>query len=937
MPPGGATLDFKGKSAVVLAWVVLEGHADRRRLARTLWPSSGFGQARSNLRVLVHRINLRCGAELLLGTEHLTLDRSQVRLDLCGTQAVLSALRSGGAERCELLAEAGIETEAGEELQAWLQDARQRLRREQLAGLNEALAVVLASPLDGADLQRAVSLARACVQLEPLSEQLHRQLMDVLARGGDRAAALTAYEECKQLLDRDLGVLPDQRTRTMQLNILRSQGQPQALAWNDAAGQSTQALVLAPVGSEAHSTMVGREKVLQQAQEALARGLHVLVHGEPGVGTTRLLRHLTESGGGGVEQLTIFPGLKLEPYAAVAQLLHEVHPKRGPRIDMSEQIELARLAPLVFADVKPSQGALSVPRLHAALNHWLTRLAQVGVQVLMLDNLHRADAASQAAIGALLVLTASGGERGERGGRAVALLLGYRNGEIEPALEETLVAAQVQRQARSIALSRLSLPEVQTLLRSMDAARYASNTDALSQQLFKRTGGNPLFVIELAQLALDQDHGADAANLHALLRSRLEGCSAPAQQLAAVAAVAAEDFTVDLAAAVMGLPVLGLMRPWSELEQRGLFAEQGLAHDLVKMAVLAGLPQAFRHSLHCRAALHLESQGLQGAAVLHHLLAGSDVNRTPPPAQYPRRNARVGRPRAIRLVVAFPPGGLNDNVARLMVPRLQRELGQAVVIDNMAGMGGAVGACEVANAEPDGNTLLIATPPLTIAPALCTRLCYDPSRLAPVAFLGRVPNVLLVNPRSGINSVADLLKRAEKSPGELTCASTGSGTSPHLSAELLKIATGTFITHIPYRGSAAAIAALIAGEIDLAFDNLSAVIGQIADGHVKALAVTTRQRSPVLSQIPSLTESELPQFDVSAWFGLAAPAGLHVDVKARLEAAMASIARDSDVLGSMQTSGAEVQFLGGATMGNFMAADAAKWKRLAPSLRISVE
>ena len=293
--------------------------------------------------------------------------------------------------------------------------------------------------------------------------------------------------------------------------------------------------------------------------------------------------------------------------------------------------------------------------------------------------------------------------------------------------------------------------------------------------------------------------------------------------------------------------------------------------------------------------------------------------------------------RPIRLVVPFPPGGLNDNMARLMAPRLQRELGQPIVIENRAGAGGGVGAAEVARAAPDGYTLLIATPPLTIGPAIYPKLPYDPAQIAPVAFLGRVPNVLLVNSASDIHSVADLIARAKKSPGKLNYASAGNGTSPHLSAELMKLTSGTFITHIPYRGSAPAITALIAGEVDLSFDNLSAVTGQIAGGRLRALAVTTRKRSKVLPQVPSLAESGMPDFDVSAWFGLAAPAGLPADVKARLEAAMEKVARDREVLSVMEKTGAEALFMDSAIMASFMAADAAKWKRLTASRRISID
>ncbi len=276
-------------------------------------------------------------------------------------------------------------------------------------------------------------------------------------------------------------------------------------------------------------------------------------------------------------------------------------------------------------------------------------------------------------------------------------------------------------------------------------------------------------------------------------------------------------------------------------------------------------------------------------------------------------------------------------MARLIGPRLQRDLGQPVVIDNKPGAGGNVGAAETARAPADGYTLLMASPPLTISPAVYTSLPYKPEQIVAVGLLGRVPNVLVVNPASGINTVADLVARAKRSPGKLNYASNGNGTSLHLSAELLKAVTGTFITHIPYRGAAAAVTAVIAGEVDLAFENLPSVLGQIQSGRVKALAVTTRRRSKALPNVPTLVEQGFAEFDVSAWYGLAAPTGLPDSIKARLEAALEKISREPEVIAAMERGGADVGFLGSAVMSSYMAADAAKWKRVASAARIKVE
>lgn len=292
--------------------------------------------------------------------------------------------------------------------------------------------------------------------------------------------------------------------------------------------------------------------------------------------------------------------------------------------------------------------------------------------------------------------------------------------------------------------------------------------------------------------------------------------------------------------------------------------------------------------------------------------------------------------RPIKLVVPFPPGGLIDNMARLIGPKLAIELGQPVVIDNKPGAGGNLGAGEVARAAPDGYTLLMASPPLTISPALYATMPYKPEQIVPIGLLGRVPNVLLVNPKSNINTVAELIARAKKEPGKLNYASNGNGTSLHLSAELLKSTSGTFITHIPYRGAAAAVTGLLSGEVDFMFENLPSVLGQIQAGTVKALAVTTRRRNKTIPNIPTLAESGMPDFDVSAWFGIAAPADIPAAVTARIEQALEKISRDAETARAMESRGADVGFLNASISKAFMSVDAAKWKRVAAFAKITL-
>ena len=299
----------------------------------------------------------------------------------------------------------------------------------------------------------------------------------------------------------------------------------------------------------------------------------------------------------------------------------------------------------------------------------------------------------------------------------------------------------------------------------------------------------------------------------------------------------------------------------------------------------------------------------------------------------------------ITIIVPYGAGGTNDIIARIVANKLTTSLGQSVVVENKPGAGGNIGAAMVARAPADGYTLLMASPPLTISPALYATMPYKPEQIIPVGLIGRVPNVLLVgrvpnvlivNPASGIDSVATLIQRAKAAPGRLNYASNGNGTSLHLSAELFKSTSGTFITHIPYRGAAAAVTGLIAGEVELMFENLPSVLGQIQGGNVKALAVTTRRRSKAIPNVPTLVESGMPEFDVSAWYGVAAPAGTPAAVVQRLEQALEKVARDSEIARNMESRGADVGFLGASAMGAFMAADAAKWKRVAAYAKITL-
>lgn len=262
--------------------------------------------------------------------------------------------------------------------------------------------------------------------------------------------------------------------------------------------------------------------------------------------------------------------------------------------------------------------------------------------------------------------------------------------------------------------------------------------------------------------------------------------------------------------------------------------------------------------------------------------------------------------RAVTIVVPYPPGGLIDIVARILQPRYQTELGQNVIVENKSGAGGNVGAEAVARATPDGHTLLLANPSLGISPAMYAKLPYSPLKdLSYVGIYGTVPNVLVVNPRLP-TTVQEFIAFVRKNPGKLNYGSPGYGTSPQMSTELFKGMTNTFIVHIPFRGSGPAQAAMLSGEIDLMFDNLPPQLPHIKSGKVRPLAVTSLKRSAALPDVPTLDEAGLKGYEVTAWFGLAAPAATPREVLARLNQALNAATNDPKVREALESRGATI-------------------------------
>ena len=264
--------------------------------------------------------------------------------------------------------------------------------------------------------------------------------------------------------------------------------------------------------------------------------------------------------------------------------------------------------------------------------------------------------------------------------------------------------------------------------------------------------------------------------------------------------------------------------------------------------------------------------------------------------------------RPITIVVPYGPGGTNDILARVVAAKMSTSLGQSVVVENKPGAGGNLGAQLVAKAPADGYTLLTAPSGiLAIGKWVYANLGYDPEKdFAPITLAGRVPNVLLVNPAVPANDAQSLVKFAKDHPRKLSFASMGSGTSGHLSGEMFKMLAGVDLVHVPYKGSAPALNDLLGGHVNMMFDNLPTALPMVRSGKLKAFAVTSAQRSPLLPDVPTLAEVGVRGFEATAWFGFVAPAATPPAVLDRLNAEMVKALKDKSVHDELTAQGVDV-------------------------------
>lgn len=300
-------------------------------------------------------------------------------------------------------------------------------------------------------------------------------------------------------------------------------------------------------------------------------------------------------------------------------------------------------------------------------------------------------------------------------------------------------------------------------------------------------------------------------------------------------------------------------------------------------------------------------------------------------ADYPERN--------ITVVVPFPPGGASDVTARLVSNKLSERIGKSVIIENRAGANGGLGAAGVKSAAPDGYTLLIGSIGVyAINPSLYKNLKYDPLKdFDLLSLLVRTPNVLVANPNFPVNSAADLIAYLKKNPNQVTFASSGVGSSDHLTAALFWEKTGTTGVHVPYKGGGPAINDLMGGHANVSFQNLGAVAQHIKAGKLKALAVTGDKRAAALPDVPTAAEAGIPDLVVYSWQAAAAPKSLTADVRTKLESEFAAAVNSPDVKKQFNDMGFDVVGTNGAQFVEFLASETQRWKKVIDAGNISVD
>jgi len=294
--------------------------------------------------------------------------------------------------------------------------------------------------------------------------------------------------------------------------------------------------------------------------------------------------------------------------------------------------------------------------------------------------------------------------------------------------------------------------------------------------------------------------------------------------------------------------------------------------------------------------------------------------------------------RPITIVVPVPPGGIVDMAARLASEPLTRALGQSVVVDNRAGASGNIAYAMVADAAPDGYTLLASYSMYHVGnPAMFSSLRWKQDSFTPVAMVAVAPHVVVVHPSLPVHTLKDLVEYAKSHPGQVNYASQGSGSVPHVGTELFKQMTGTDMVHVPYKGSGPAIQDVLSGRVQLFVTTPPSVIGHVQQGKLRALAVAGKARHPMIPDVPTAAEQGFPEFELEAWVSLFAPAGTPPAVVSKLSDALAERLPTPEVRSKAEQAGVQVRYLDSAALGKVVQADTAHWSKVIKEAGISAD
>jgi DNA-binding SARP family transcriptional activator len=575
----GAVVTLEPKDALLLAYLAAEGPTPRSRLAAMLWPEVDEARARGNLRQRLLRLRRATGVELVAGNPVATL-AAGVAHDLDDNAEVLAAL---APEQAGGFAE-------------WMQVQRERRLRARIDRLDAACTQAQAE----GDLAAALEHARALLALDPLSEHAHRRVMTLHYLRGDVAAALAAYEHCRQTLDRELAARPSRETETLRATF----GNALAAASAPPARRVVPPTVLRP------PRLVGREAEWAALQAAWEAAQIAAVLGEAGMGKTRLVTDFARAHGAAAI-VSARPGDERIVYAVATRLLRQLPRQTVLALDAPLRKELARLLP-ELGEAAPISTEAERARFYNAVAAALAAAA-ARLDAVVVDDLHFADEAS---VELLQYLAADS---------RLHWLFAARGAEIGPHVQSWLASVRGKPGSVVLELAPLSLPQLAELIDSLGVDGLSGAEHA--QALLRATGGNPLFVLETIRTWFTQGgHGEPvrlpvAASVGGIMQRRIGRLSPEAVRLARCAAVAGQDFSAELAAHVLGVRTLDLADAWAELEAAQVFRDGAFAHDLIHEAVLASVPPPIARELHGEIAAFLAQRAIAPARLADHWLA----------------------------------------------------------------------------------------------------------------------------------------------------------------------------------------------------------------------------------------------------------------------------------------------------------------------------